>query len=367
MRKVTNMFLQVIKWAAYLIVGLILLGSIGRLTYRVYLTEATRIKTLDGISSLEEITLGGVRQWIFIRGEDRNNPILIFLHGGPGAPLLGMSSSRTLDAELIKHFTVVHWDQRGAGKSYSSDIPANSLSFDRLVEDCNELIDYTRDRFNAQKVFIIGHSWGSVLGIKTAYRYPEKIYAYMGVAQIISNHQKLAISYDFVLDAAERDGDVRRLNTLKAIGPPHFDTIEELMELNRNISHFGGIMRNMGLEQTITMLGYLTSPEYSLLEGLNAIRQRGMYFTITAMWDEMEDMDISQEIRSMEVPIYFIEGKFDMANPTIIVEDFYKSLEDRENIHLVIFEESAHFPMVEEREKYQDLLITIASNEIPDE
>jgi pimeloyl-ACP methyl ester carboxylesterase len=363
MRKMMRMFLQVIKWAAYLLAGLLLLGLISLLMYRAYLVKSTKIETPNGISSLEEITPGGLKQWIFIRGEDRSNPILIFLHGGPGAPLFGISSARTLYAELIKHFTVVHWDQRGAGKSYSRDIPVKSLTFDRLVEDCNELIDYTRDRFNAQKVFIVGHSWGSVIGIKAVYGYPEKIHAYVGVGQIISNHEKLAISYDFVIDAAEKSGDVRRLDKLKEIGLPPFETPEAINVLNSHISRYGGVMRNVGFKQMIAMLGFLTSPDYSLSEGLNAMRQKGMDFTIRALWDEMEDIDVSEEIRSIEVPIYFFEGKFDMANPTVIVEDFYNSLEDRQNIHLIIFEGSAHLPMIEEREKYQDLLTSVASNE----
>ncbi|MFX0079380.1 MAG: alpha/beta fold hydrolase, partial [Candidatus Hermodarchaeota archaeon] len=131
---------------------------------------------------MEEITLGDLKQWIFIRGTDQKNPVLLFLHGGPGAPLLGMSSSRKYDAELIKHFTVVHWDQRGAGKSFNRDIPVDSMTLDRFVEDCNELIDYLRNRFHTQKVFIVGHSGGTIIGIKTAHKYPEKIHAYVGVA-----------------------------------------------------------------------------------------------------------------------------------------------------------------------------------------
>jgi pimeloyl-ACP methyl ester carboxylesterase len=358
-----KMILQVLKRLAKFLVGLLSLSLLGLQAYKIILRIATRIEAPNGISSLEEIELGGLRQWIFIRGEDRNHPILIFLHGGPGAPLFGISSARTLYAELIKHFTVVHWDQRGAGKSYRRDIPVKSLTFDRLVEDCNELIDYTRDRFNAQKVFIVGHSWGSVIGIQTAYKYPEKIHAFVGVSQIISNHEKLAVSYDFVVDGAENSRDAGRLNTLKEIGPPPFDTLEELKVLNSYISHYGGVMRNKGLEQMIAMLGFLTSPEYSLTEGLNAMRLKGMDFTIRALWDEMEDIDVAEEIRSIEVPIYFFESKFDMANPTVIVEDFYNNLEDREDKHLVIFEGSAHFPMIEEREKYQDLLVSVASKE----
>ncbi|UCH04715.1 MAG: alpha/beta fold hydrolase, partial [Candidatus Thorarchaeota archaeon] len=150
--------------------GTLLFLLIGLLLYKQYLRYSTRIETPNGISSLEEITLGDLKQWIFIRGVDQNNPVLIFLHGGPGEPSVGMSSCRRLDSELIKHFTVVHWDQRGAGKSYSSRIPVDSMSLDRLVEDCNELIDYLRNRFDKSKVFIVAHSTGTVIGIKTAHR-----------------------------------------------------------------------------------------------------------------------------------------------------------------------------------------------------
>jgi pimeloyl-ACP methyl ester carboxylesterase len=130
-----NIFLVIIVSIA----GFFLFLYIGLLLYKNYLRYSTRIETSNGISSLEEITLGDLKQWIFIRSIDQNNPILLFLHGGPGAPLLGMSSSRKYDAELINHFTVVHWDQRGAGKSFNRDIPSDSMTLDRFVEDCNEL------------------------------------------------------------------------------------------------------------------------------------------------------------------------------------------------------------------------------------
>ena len=128
-------FLKIIKWVAYILIGLLLLAPISILMYRMILRNSTKIETPNGISSLEEITLGDLKQWIFIRGADKENPILIFLHGGPGAPMGGMSSSRKFDAELIKHFTLVHWDQRGAGKSYNNDIPVDSMTYERLIED----------------------------------------------------------------------------------------------------------------------------------------------------------------------------------------------------------------------------------------
>lgn len=107
-----KIFTIIIKLGVYIFICPLVIALISLIAYRIYLKTSTKIKTPNGISSLSEITLGGIKQWIFIRGEDKSIPILIFLHGGPGAPLMGMSSSRKFDAELIKYFTVVHWDQR---------------------------------------------------------------------------------------------------------------------------------------------------------------------------------------------------------------------------------------------------------------
>jgi pimeloyl-ACP methyl ester carboxylesterase len=332
--------------------------------YRVYLEKSTKIETPNGISSLEEITLGGVKQWIFIRGTDQNNPVLIFLHGGPGAPVMGMSSSRNLDAELIKHFTVVHWDQRGTGKSYNSDIPVSAMTFDRLAEDCNELIDYIRDRFNIQRVFLVGHSAGSVIGIKTAYKYPEKIHAYVGVGQIINDYEQQEISYNFVVEEAEKSGDVKKQNAIEAIGPPPYDTPEEVNEKDGHIFRYRGVIHDNSVKQMgIFMLSFLTSPEYSLSEGFKTLMNKGYEFTLDAMWEEIKDINLTQEIQSIKVPIYFFEGKYDMATPTVLVEHFYSSLDAEEGKRLIIFENSAHFPMIEEKEKYQDLLVNVVLKE----
>ncbi|NIP32242.1 MAG: alpha/beta fold hydrolase, partial [Candidatus Dadabacteria bacterium] len=186
---------------------------------------------------------------IFIRGTDQNNPVLIFLHGGPGASAPGMPSSRNLDDELIKHFTVVHWDQRGAGKSYHRDIPVNSMTIGRFVEDCNELIDYVRNRLNIKKVFLVAHSSGSVIGIKIAHKYPEKLYAYVGVGQIIHNHEQIRLAYDFISDEAEKSGDVKIQNAIKAIGPPPYDTPERLFKMQNYVFRFGGVIHDNSVKQ----------------------------------------------------------------------------------------------------------------------
>jgi len=350
-----NIFLLIIVAIA----GFFLLLYIGLLLYKSYLRNSTRIETSNGISSLEEITLGDLKQWVFIRGTDQNNPVLLFLHGGPGAPLLGMSSSRIFDAELIKHFTVVHWDQLGAGKSYDRDIPVNSMTLDRFVEDCNELIDYLRNKFHTQKVFLVAHSGGTIIGIKTAYKYPEKIHAYVGVAQVIDEYEGQKVAYDFLIEEAEKSGDVGRLNAIKAVGPPPYESPKKFLEMERHIGHYGGFMHEARArrQMLIAVISFLTSPEYSLSEGIRTFRNIGFDFTINAMWDELKNVNLTKEIQSIKAPIYFFEGKYDMATPTAIVEKFYDNIDAKKGKKLFIFENSGHMPMIEEKEKYQTLLI----------
>ncbi|MHC5073273.1 MAG: alpha/beta fold hydrolase [Planctomycetota bacterium] len=356
--------LKVLLFSVFVLIALLLFIIISLLLCKKHLENSTRIETLNGISLLEEITLGDVKQWIFIRGTDQKNPVLVFLHGGPGAPAPGMSSSRKLDAELIKNFTVVHWDQRGAGKSYNHDIPVNSMTIDRLVEDCNELIEYLRNRFDTQKVFMVAHSSGSVIGITTVHKYPEKIYAYVGVGQIINDYEQLKISYNFIVEEAKKSGDVKVHNAIKAIGPPPYDTPEELYEMQNYIFRLGGVIHDNRIKQIGgLLLSFFTSPEYSLLEGFESLMMKGVDFSVGAMWDEIKNINITKEIQSIKTPVYFFEGKYDMATPTILVENFYNSLNAEKGKKLIIFENSAHMPMIEEKEKYEDLLINVVLKE----
>lgn len=357
------MFLQIIIWIASILAGLILLIFISLMSYKVYLKKSTRIKIPSGVSLLEEITLGGLKQWIFIRGIDKNNPILLFLHGGPGAPLLGMSSSRKYDAELIKHFNVVHWDQRGAGKSFNRDIPVDSMTINGLVEDCNELIDYLRNRFDTQKVFIAAHSGGTIIGMKAVYKYPQKIHAYVGVAQIINEYEQQKIVYDFIIEEAKKSGDIARQNTIKVIGPPPYESYKKMLDSEKFIYHYGGFFHSKSINMLIFMFNFLTSPEYSLLEGIRTLRNRGFDFTMNAMWEEIKNVDLAKEIQSIKVPIYFFEGKYDMTTPTVLVEKFYDNLDAEKGKKLFIFEYSAHIPIIEEKEKYDDLLINVVLKE----
>ncbi len=350
--------LKVITWVISVLIGFFLLIIVSLILYKNILKYSTRISTANGISSLEKITLGGEKQWIFIRGKDRTNPILLFIYGGPGEPVCAMASSRKLDAELISYFTVVHWDQRGSGKSFSRKISADSMSIDRIVEDCNELIDHLLTRFDKDKVFIVAHSSGTLFGIKTAHKYPEKIHAYVGVAQIINDYEHEKINYDFVIEEAEKSDNEKHQIAIKAIGPPPYETPKKLFEKAKYIVRYGGMIADFSAKKMISLiLPYLTSPEYSLSEGIRTILGKGRNFTTEALWKEITDVNFTKEIDSIKVPIYFFEGRYDMITPTVQVEKYYKKLKAEKGKNLIIFENSAHFPMLEEKEKYQNILI----------
>lgn len=357
-------FLFITKWILYFLLGLLLLTILALLIYRIYLKSSTKIETPNGISALEEISLGDVNQWIFIRGEDQKNPVLLFLHGGPGEPAMGMSSSRTLESELIKHFTVVHWDQRGSGKSYNPNVPKYTMTYDQMVEDCSELIDYLCNRFKVKKVFLVAHSAGTPIGIKTAYKYPNKIYAYVGVSQIVNDYEQQLLSYNFIEEEAKIYGNSKDLNVIKAIGPPPYEDYKKIFQKAEYIVRYGGfIYTKLYKHMSYVMLSYLTTPEYSITDAIKIITHKGMYFTMDARWEEIKKVNFSEEIQSINIPVYFFIGKYDMITPTVQIQDYYNQLNAPKGKKLILFNNAAHLPMIEEKEKYQDLLVNMVLEE----
>lgn len=141
----------------------------------------------SGISSIEKVLLGGIEQYILIQAEDPTKPVLLFLHGGPSMPVSGVSNRgtdytiATNTKELVKNFVLVFWDQRGTGKSYNRMIKRETMTLNQFISDANELIDLLRERFCQQKIFLAGHSWGTLLGLSLVHQYPEKFYSYIGI------------------------------------------------------------------------------------------------------------------------------------------------------------------------------------------
>jgi pimeloyl-ACP methyl ester carboxylesterase len=211
--------------------------------------------------------LGGLDQWVMIRGANAANPLLVLLHGGPGFP--EMRLFRSFNAPLEEHFTLVYWEQRGTGKSFDHRIPRASMTVAQFIADLDELVDAMRQRFGKEKVAIYGHSWGSALGVLYVARFPKKVAAYVGAAQVGDWPASEAICYEFTLAEAQRRGNRKALRELRAVGPPPHNG-ERILVQRKWLTRFVGMFRGMSMWRLSRIM--LGGPEASVLDLPNILR-----------------------------------------------------------------------------------------------
>jgi len=308
----------------------------------------------NSIAELTTIKLGEVEQSIMIRGEDKEKPIILFLHGGPGYPFI--SYARKYQSQLEKDFVVVNWDQRGAGKSYSTKIDSSTMTQKQIEEDTIELIDYLRERFNREKIYIVGHSWGTVLGIETIANAPEKVIAYVGIGQVIDDVDGEILSYNYVLEKALDENNEKALAELETIGmPPYNNTGKDTFIQRKWLKEYGGFEREVSTLNEI-IKGILLTPEYSWRDGIKF--WKGNTFTIETLFGNREKADFREKYKEFEVPVYFCAGRFDYNTPSSIVEEYYNMIKAPiKNFYW--FEESAHEPHLVEETKFSKVMMAI--------
>jgi pimeloyl-ACP methyl ester carboxylesterase len=304
--------------------------------------------------SLAEIgyrRLGGIDQWVMIRGESAENPPLILLHGGPGMSETGFF--RRFCAPLERSFTVVYWDQRGAGKSYTPDISRSSMTSEQLLTDLDELVDQVRRRLGCERVAIFGHSWGSVLGVLYAARHPEKVTAYVGSGQIGDWPAAELASYEFALAEAERVDSRRSLKKLRAIGPPPYGAAAVFTE-RTCLSRLEGRMGPRGLlAMTRALLG---GKEASVLDLPGMFR--GFRFSMDSMWPEVSRIDLNERAPVLEMPVFFLLGRQDHWVPVQTSLAYFESMTAPRK-ELVWFEHSGHEPFVDEPAKFNSAVVEL--------
>ena len=180
------------------------------------------VTTPNGIDEASYVTLGGLEQWITIRGEDRKNPVLLLLHGGPGDATnpWGYAGFRN----WLKHFTVVQWDQRGAGRTLGRNkaAAASTITVERMVQDGVELAELLSKRLQKDKIVLVGHSWGSALGVLMAKARPGLFHAFVGTGHVADPARSYAVAYAALMEKASREGNARAVEELKAVGPPPY-------------------------------------------------------------------------------------------------------------------------------------------------
>lgn len=308
---------------------------------------------VNSIADTTYVQIGGLEQWVMIRGESVSNPVLILLHGGPGFPETGLF--RHFNSELEKIFTVVYWEQRGTGKSFTSDTPAASMTIDRFVGDLDELVDAVCSRLGKKRVAILGHSWGSALGTLYAARFPEKVSVYVGTGQIGDLQASEESSYAFVLAEAARRHNRKALKQLRAIGGPPY-TAQALGVQRRWLSRFVGVLRGKSFWQVFRVLR--SDPEGSLFDLLNVAR--GALFSLRTLWQEVAQLNLEKSVPELKMPVFFFIGRHDHQVACETSAAYFERLVAPAK-NLVWFEESAHMPPFEEPDKFNALMTNLVA------
>jgi pimeloyl-ACP methyl ester carboxylesterase len=300
--------------------------------------------------TLERISIGGADQWVLERSDDVSNPIVLYLHGGPGTSQLTWNRRNT--RELERSFTVVNWDQRGAGKSYSAIHDAGEMNIEQFVSDTRDLTRYLLDKFGKQRLVLVGHSWGTAIGTLAVARWPELYSCYVGIGQIANMADGEALSYEWVLGEARRRHHRRAVRSLESIGPPPYsgDWLRKTMTERRFVARFGGEVhgRRFGAIGMVVR-NVVVSSEYTVKDRVNYVR--GVLGSMRALWPQLLEVDLFQQVPEVQVPVFFMEGRHDWEIPSVLAARYFDALRAPSK-KLVWFERSAHVPNVEERQRF---------------
>ncbi len=310
------------------------------------------------IAEIVDVPLGGLSQFVLIRGRDSSNPVLLLLHGGPGDP--AAAQFLAYNGALENDFVVVHWDQRGAGASYSESIPDETMTVDQLVSDAHELTGYLQDRFAKSKIFLAGHSWGSYLGMRVVHRYPGDYYAFVGMGQVANQQESEARSYAAVLAEAKASGRSDAVQELEALGPPdrgrYAGGLVGLGRQRKWVREFGGAAYGRTNVGALWMLArpLLGFREYRLEDKLNYIP--GEDYSMGLLEEPLLDDDLTQTAVELDVPIFILQGRHDLQTVFETTRDYFEMLRAPYK-EFIVFENAAHLVPFEEPQEFLRVMV----------
>lgn len=330
------------------------------LGYRAYLqhanAKAIAIRSPNGIDEGMYVRIGGIDQWIQIRGQDRNNPVLLCVHGGPGAT---WTSLITLFLPWEKEFTVVQWDQRGAGKTLGAtgDSVAETMSADHMTQDGIELTEFLRNHLHKDKIILLGHSWGSILGIHMVKQRPDLFYAYVGTGQVANLQKSIAIGYSCTLGNARAAGDAKAVRELERLGTPPYDSPEKVFTYFKWLGQYEGDADRTAQSSLLgkTMFG---APNFSLRDIYE--RNRGFFQIPTwRRYQEMLNTDLASLGTDFKVPIFFFQGTEDEVTAASLAKSYFDQI-DAPHKEYVAFEGVGHFAVWSVPDKFlQELVVRV--------
>ena len=324
------------------------------------IAKTREILTPNGMTRLEKVRIGGIEQWVSIRGRDKRNPVLLVIHGGPGYVLMPMSWWISRDWE--EYFTVVHWDQRGAGKTLLINDRAQlapTMTLAGSVADAEEMTTWLRRELGQQKIFVLAHSAGTYAGLELARRHPDWLYAYIGVGQMADMPESERRGWAFAMNAARTAGNAEAVSQLQSIAPyfapGHASPLNDVYVERKWVGYFGGVMAYRQDNDADSDLVKL-SPDYTP-EELKHIWD-GNHFAEQYLLADLLAHDWGVT-RTLGCPVLLFEGRHDYNASAEVAAEWFARVQAPVK-RLVWFENSAHMPMTEEPGKFLMSLVTWA-------
>ena len=311
-------------------------------------------KSLPGsISEKIFVNINGVQQGMIIKSKDITNPVLLYVHGGMPDYFL----TQKYPTGLEDYFTVVWWEQRGSGLSYSTDIPPETMAVEQLISDTLAVTNYLRHRFGQEKLYLMGHSGGTFIAIQATARAPELYYAYIGVAQMSYQLKSERLAYEYMLQQFQENGNLEMVRKLEAAPVTMTSgTSDAYLALRDKAMHSLGIGTTHDMNSVISGIFFpsLTFRGYTLLEKINMWRGKSQS-GVSPFWDEMIATDLTITVPELEIPVYFFEGLYDYTCSYTEAKSYFEKLKAPLK-GFYTFEQSAHSPLFEEPEKMQHIL-----------
>jgi pimeloyl-ACP methyl ester carboxylesterase len=311
---------------------------------RAVIAQAQAIPA-GGIDEMRTVELGGLKQWIHVRGRNRANPIILFLHGGPGSPM--MPESWTWQQPWEDFFTMVQWDQRGAGKTFASagSKPDPNMTIAQMQGDTEQLIAWLCHNYGQKKIFLIGHSWGSILGLRVAQSRPDLLYAYIGVGQVVNGRDNEAVGYRETLARAKATGNQEAIKSLQALAPypgPNGQLSMEKVVVERKWDvALGGMLYGKSTDAASEI--WRLSPDYS--DADYAAAQAGELSSVQILLPQLAQVNFDSVTR-FKCPVFIFAGADDRTTPETLAEQYFQHIDAPEKKFFKI-DRAAHYVMTE--------------------
>ena len=317
-------------------------------------------KPLPGsISEKIFVNINGVQQGMIIKSIDLTNPVLLYVHGGMPDYFL----TQKYPTGLEDYFTVVWWEQRGSGLSFNPDVTQKAITSQQLISDTLEVTNYLRHRFGKEKIYLMGHSGGTFIGIQAAAQAPELYYAYIGIAQMSNQLESERLAYEYMLLKFRENGNTEMARKLEVAPVTLQDGIPDAYYLLRD-----GAMHSLGIGTTHDMrsvisgifLPSLTFREYTVWEKFNLWRGKSQS-GVSSIWNEITTTDLTIQVADIEIPVYILAGRYDYTVNYDLQKDYFMKINAPKK-GFYTFENSAHSPLFEEPERFIEIMVNDVLN-----